>query len=156
MPNPFLNLNSSISNNSVKHKYIVQLSKTFLFQAFQFSQTVLIKTIQFNISIVFVYPELNIKTVQFQAIQFSISMQFSCIWLRDSILSSSATTPSQSGPWSDGSEGVLRILQSSSITGISPPDCLVSFPGHLLGVLLLCRGAVGVFYSSSRLGNTQD
>ena len=34
----------------------------------------------------------------------------------------------------DGNEGVLRILQSSSITGASPSDCLVSYPGHLLGV----------------------
>ena len=31
------------------------LSKTFLFQAFQFSQTVLIQTIKFSISIDFVY-----------------------------------------------------------------------------------------------------
>ena len=28
---------------------------------------------------------------------------------------------------------VLRIPQSSSITGASPSDCLVSYPGHLLG-----------------------
>ena len=52
MPNPFLYKSSSISNNSVKHKYTVQLSKTFLFQVIQFSQTVLIQTIQFSISIV--------------------------------------------------------------------------------------------------------
>ena len=38
--------------------------------------------------------------------------------------------------------------------GTSPSDCLVSYPGHSLGggVLPLCRGAVGVFYSPSRLG----
>ena len=30
-------------------------------------------------------------------------------------------------------EGVLRILQSSSIAGTSPSDCLVSYPGHSLG-----------------------
>ena len=29
---------------------------------------------------------------------------------------------------------VLCIPQSSSIAGASPPDCLVSYPGHLLGV----------------------
>ncbi len=57
---------------------------------------------------------------------------------------------------SDGNEGVLRIPQSSSIAGTSPSDCLVSYPGHTLGVVLpLCKGAVGVFYSPSRLGNTQ-
>ena len=43
---------------------------------------------------------------------------------------------------------------SSSIAGTSPSDCLVSYPGHSLrgGVLPLCREAVGVFYSPSRLG----
>ena len=64
--------------------------------AIQFSQTVLIQTIQFSISIVFVYTQLNVKTVLFQAIQlswstvsisktvlfqtvqFSISTQFKC------------------------------------------------------------------------------
>ena len=40
----------------------------------------------------------------------------------------------QSGPGSNGNEGVLYIPQSSSITGNSPSDCLVSYPGHLLGV----------------------
>ena len=74
----FIQINSSISNNSVKHKYTVQLSKTFLFQAIQFSQTVLIKTIQFSISIVFVYTQLKVKTFLFQTIQFNIAMQFKC------------------------------------------------------------------------------
>ena len=48
---------------------------------------------------------------------------------------SSATTPGQSGPRSDGNEGVLRIPQSSSTAGTSPSDCLVSYPGHSLGGL---------------------
>ena len=43
---------------------------------------------------------------------------------------SGATTPGQSGPGSNGNEGVPRIPQSSSITGTSPSDCLVSYPGH--------------------------
>ena len=38
-------------------------SKTFLFQAIQFSQTVLIQVIQFSISTDFVYTLLNVKTV---------------------------------------------------------------------------------------------
>ena len=41
---------------------------------------------------------------------------------------SGASTPGQSGPGSDGNEGVLCISQSSSITGTSPSDCLVSYP----------------------------
>ncbi len=60
----------------------------------------------------------------------------------------------QNGPGSDGNEDILRIPQSSSITGTSLSDCLVSYTGHsLVGVLLLCREAVGVFYSlPCRLG----
>ena len=38
----------------------------------------------------------------------------------------------QSGPGSTSNKGVLRISQSSSITGTSPTDCLVSYPGHSL------------------------
>ena len=40
-----------------------RLLKIFLFQAIQFSQTVLIQPIQFSISIDFVYTQLNVKTV---------------------------------------------------------------------------------------------
>ena len=80
------------------------MSKTFIFQAIQFNQT----------------------------IHFSISMHFSSIWPIDRILSG-ATTPGQSGPGSDGSERVLCIPQSSRNTGISPSDCLVSYLGHSLG-----------------------
>ena len=46
---------------------------------------------------------------------------------------SGATTPGQSGPGSHGNDGVLCIPQSSSITGVSPSDCLVSYPGHSSG-----------------------
>ena len=46
------------------------------------------------------------------------------------------TIPGHSGPSSDGNEGVLRIPQSSSITGHSPSDCSVSYSVHSLdGVL---------------------
>ena len=44
--------------------------------------------------------------------------------------------PGQSGSEYDGSEEVLRLSQNPSITGASPPDYLVSYPGHLLGVTL--------------------
>ena len=66
------------------------------------------------------------KIVLFQTIQFST------IRLIDRTLSGT-TTPGHSGPGSDGNEGVLCILQSSGITGTSPSDCLVSYPGHSLG-----------------------
>ena len=42
--------------------------KAFLSQAIQFSQIVPIQTILFSISIVFVYTQLNVKAVLFQAI----------------------------------------------------------------------------------------
>ena len=79
------------------------------FQAIQFNQTVLIQTIQ-----------------------FSISTQFSSIWLIDRTLSG-VTTPGYSGPESDGNEGVFHIPQSSSITGTSSSDFLVPYSGHTLG-----------------------
>ena len=45
---------------------------------------------------------------------------------------SGATTPGKSGPRGDDNEELLRILQSPSMTGTSPSDCLVSYPGHSL------------------------
>ena len=41
--------------------------------------------------------------------------------------------PGQSEPGSNGNEGVLHIPQGPSITGTSPSDCLVSYPGHSSG-----------------------
>ena len=71
---------------------------------------------------------LNTKTVLFQAIQFSVSTYFSSIWVIDGTLSA-ATNPGQSGPGNDGIEEVLHISQRSSITGTSPSDCLMLYPG---------------------------
>ena len=102
-------------------------------------------------SAVFVYTHLNVK-VLFQTIRFSISTQFSSIRPIDRTLSGS-TNPGQCGPGSDGNEGVLHIPQSSSFTGTLPSNCLVSYAGYSLGRLLLCRDAVGVLYSPSRLGH---
>ena len=70
-------------------------------------------------------PFLYNKTVLFQAIQFSISTQFSSIWPIDRTLSGT-TTPAQNGPGIDGNEEALHI------SGISPSDCLMSCSGHLL------------------------
>ena len=102
------------------------------------------------------FTQSNVKTVLFLTIQFSISTQFSSIWLIDRTLSG-ATTLGQSGPGSDGNEGILHIPQSFSITGVSPSDCLESYPGHLLeGVLLFCKEAVSVFYCPSRHGQLRS
>ena len=105
------------------------MSKTFLFQAIQFNQT----------------------------IQFSISMPL--VLFNPLIGPISGTTiPGQSRPGSDGNKGVLCIPQSPSIAGTSPSDCLVSYPGHSLRgrVLPLCKEAVGEFYSPSPQGNLHN
>ena len=73
----------------------------------------------------------NVRTILFQAILFSIRMQFSSI-LPVERSQSGATTPGQSGPGRDNNKLVLLIPQSSCITGVSPSDCLVSYPGHWL------------------------
>ena len=61
-------------------------------------------------------------------------MSNSSIWSIHRTLSGD-TTPSQSGPGSDSNEGVCHIPQTSSITGASPSDCLVSYSGHSLRCL---------------------
>ena len=97
-------------------------------------------------------PFLYVWTVLFQTIQFSIITLFSSIWPIDRTISG-AITLSQSGIRSDGNNGVFRIPQSSSISGASPLDWLVSYPGHFVeGVLLLSRDGVDVFWSPSQQG----
>ena len=127
-------------------------SKTFLFQAIS-SQTVLIQSIQFCIGVDFVCTQLNFKAVLFQTIQFSVNtvsmsktvpfqiIQFSIHevpfqTIQFSIIDRTlpgATTPGQGGPGINGNEGVLHIPQSSSITGTSPLNYLVSYLGHSSG-----------------------
>ena len=52
-----------------------------------------------------------------------------------------------SEPGNEGNNGVLRIPQSSSITGTSPWDCLMSYLGYSLVVVLpLSIETVSVFY----------
>ena len=77
-----------------------------------------------------VYTQLDVKRVLFQAIQFSVSTQFSSIWPIDSTLSGT-TTPGQIGPVSGSNEEILLISQRSSNTGTSSSERLESYPGHL-------------------------
>ena len=107
-----------------------------IFKAIQFSvsivsmsKTVLFLAIQFSISTQFKYQNSYISSYSVE-----ISKQFSSIWPIDRT-QAGATTPGQCGPGSDGNEGVLRISQSSIITGTLPSDCLVSYPEHSLGGL---------------------
>ena len=54
---------------------------------------------------------------------------------------SGATTPGQSGPGSNGKEGVLLIPQSSSISGASPsPRAPPSVLGGARGVMVIFVG----------------
>ena len=104
---------------------------------FLFTETELFESFQFSIStqfvfLLFVYTQLNLKTVLFQANQCTMSTQFSSNKPIDRI-QPGATTLEPSGPGSDGNEGVLRIPQSSSISEASPWDCLVSYPGTIVG-----------------------
>ena len=85
-------------------------------------KTVLFQTIQFSISTQFKCQ----KTAPFPTNQSSISIQFSSSWSIDRTLSG-ANSPGQSGPGSDSNEGILWILQSSSITGTDPSDCFKGF-----------------------------
>ncbi len=62
---------------------------------------------------------------------------------------SGATTPGQSGPGSDGNEGVLSSPQSSNTAGTSSSDCLVTYPGHSFGVESLPFAEVQSVYSTA-------
>ena len=70
-----------------------------------------------------------LKTILFQTIQFGKRSQISWIWPIDRTLSG-ASTLGPSGTDSNGNEEVLHIPQCSVITGATPLDCLVSYPGH--------------------------
>ena len=80
-------------------------------------------------SVVMYYQQfkLDVQTVLFQTIQFSISTQFKCqtvLFDIDRALSG-VTTLGKCGPGSG-----RNFPRSPSITGTSPSDCLVSYPGH--------------------------
>ena len=73
---------------------------------------------------------------------FTYNLHTGCsIWSIDSTLSG-VTTPGQSGPGSNGNEGVLHIPQISK-AGVLPSDGLMSYPIHSLqaGLTLLQRSS---------------
>ena len=78
-----------------------------------------------------IIKNVSISSYSVYSTQFSISMLL--VLFNPYRALSGATTPGQSGPGSDGYDGVLRIPQSSSPAGTSPSDCLVSYSGHSLG-----------------------
>ena len=85
------------------------------------------------------YIQLINRTVLFLIIQFSISHLFNLQIGRYQVFPLQARVDLLS----NGNEEVLLIPQSTSITGASPSNCLVSYPGDSLeAVLPLCRDAV--------------
>ena len=65
--------------------------------------------------------------------QFDFKHLIRCFHHSISSTLSGASTPGHSRSGSDGNEGILRISQGSRITGASPLDCLVSYPGNSWG-----------------------
>ena len=132
--------------------------QTVLFLTIQFCMIKKVKRFQVLLCVTdnlikhqsFIYTQSNDPTFLFQAVQFSISHLFVLslnvkqFYLTHRTLSS-AITPGQSRPRSNGIERVLHIPQSSR-TGASPSDWLVSYLGHILEVPF-SREAVGVFYT---------
>ena len=127
------------------------MSKTDLFQAIQLSistQFQCQKLFYFNkFSSAWVFSS-NVKSVLYQTIQFNMSTHSNSIWPIDRTLSG-VTIPGQSGPRSDGNNGVLCILQSSGITEVSPSDCLVSYLGHSLEESCLSVDMQSVYSAAS-------
>ena len=46
-------------------------------------------------------------------------------------------------------KGLLRIPQNPSITGTSPSDCLVSYPGYLLGWVYPASEVQSVYFTAT-------
>ena len=148
---------SSIAMYSIKHQSFVytQLNdQTVLFQTIQLSTLTKLNdskycyvslTVQLNISYLFTHSWM-LKTILFS---ISAQLKYSIPPIDRTL--SDTTTLDQSGPGSDGKEGVLCIPQSSSITRTSPSDCLVSYLRQSLAGSLLCWEAISVFCGFNRL-----
>ena len=99
----------------------------------------------------FANTHLNGQLVLYLLIRFALGHRFTHSLSKSSIRPidrtlSGATTPSEIGAESPGNEGALHIPLISSTK-----DGLTSYSRHSLReFLLLCRDAVGVFYSASR------
>ena len=120
-------------------------------QSFLNVKTVLFQTIQFSISTKFsLYIQLNVRTVLFLTSQFSISTQFSYLWTIDKTLLS-ATTPGQSGPEAMPMKGYTAFLKALALLKPHHLIVLCHIQDNCLGVLPLSRDAVSVFYYPSQL-----
>ena len=83
----------------------------------------------------FVYTQLNDQTVLFQTIQFSISYLFAHSLNDKQFYFTHQVLPlwAKMDQEAIAMKGYLAFLKASSITGASPSDCLISYPGYFLG-----------------------
>ena len=103
--------------NQLDHQLFLSV-KQFFFKHFTLAE----------VHILFCLHTVKCKNSSFRTILFSVITQF-----RSIRPISGPTTLGQSGPGTDGNEGVLRIPQSSSITEASTSDCLESYRRTVVG-----------------------
>ena len=121
---PFQRIQFSIST--------ILLWKTFLFQAIQLSQTILVQTIQFSINMQLVLFKLLIGP--YHVLPFWARVDLEAMAMK----------------------GVLHIPPSSSIIGTPPSDWLVSYPGHSWGWGSYPSAEVQSVYSTAPANWTKD
>ena len=103
-------------------------------------------------SIDFVYTQLNVKTVLYQTIQFSVSIQLSSISPIDRALSGAITSgPEWTWEWWQW-RGTPHSPKSQHHWNLPIRLFSVIFRTLVGGDLPLCREAASVFYSPNRLG----
>ena len=108
---------------------------------------------QFNLAkyIFFIYTQLNGKTVVFQTIQFSINVLFKC----QTILFDPCYHSGIEWTWEQWQgRGAPHFHKFQHYWNLTIRLFSVINRTLVEGVLLLCRDAVGVFYSPSRVGHS--
>ena len=110
---------------------------------------------QFKCQYGLIVKNISISSYSVYSIQFSISMPLVLFNPYIDRALSGATMLGQSGPKSNGNEGVLCIPQDPSITGTAPSDCLVSYPRHSLGrgLCILQRQPTGQSIQNKLMAN---
>ena len=102
-----------------------------------------------------VYMQISDQTIHFSISHlFALGLNVKQFYLTYRTLSG-ATTPGSEWTWEQWQWRSTPHSPKLCITGAWQSDCLMSYPEHLLGsgVLLLCRDAVGIFYSPRQLGS---
>ena len=122
------------------------MSKQFYFKQFSLACKIISTS---NNSVLHKYS-LNVKTVLFQAIQFSITTQFSSICSIDKA-KSGAIIWGQSGPESDGNESYSASPKLKHYLNLTIRLFIVLSKTRVERVLPFCGETAGVFYTPSWL-----